>query len=346
MIDDHPPQTSHVLSGLPPGARVHEFEVVSVLGSGKSSLTYKAHDHSLKLPRTIKEYLPAGMARRSPTSLAVEALPDKAESFKHGLKRFLAEGRHMGQFQHRVFREAIQLFLENGTAYIVMPYYEGKTLRKLVREGWRVKDLGEFLVIILPILAGIESLHKNDYCHCDITPNNILIRYKAPLIILDFGAVQPKGVTKERPIIDLAPGFAAIEQYESTGIVGAQTDIYAISALSYYILTGIIPDTSVSRILHDSMKPLVEFSISGLPISVLEVIDRGLSVESENRYQSIESFARSLRIAIEMMIAESPNPIVREMLSANPTITFTPQQKEILGYVSELRTQFQPSVDA
>jgi serine/threonine protein kinase len=346
MIDDHPAQISHVLSGLPPGACVREFEVVSVLGSGKSSLTYKAHDHSLKLPRTIKEYLPVGMARRSSTSLAVEALPDTAESFKLGLKRFLAEGQHMAQFQHRVFREAIRILNENGTAYIVMPYYEGKTLRKLVSEGWRVNELGEFLLIILPILAGIELLHKNNYCHCDITPDNILMRDKAPLIILDFGAVQLQGVTEDRPIIDLSPGFAAKEQYESTGIVGAHTDIYAISALSYYILTGIIPDTSISRILHDSMKPLTEFAISGLPISVLEVIDRGLSVEPENRYQSVESFARSLRIAIEMMMAESPNPIAREMLSANSTITFTLQQQEILEYVRELRAQFQPSMSA
>jgi len=333
---------SHALFGLPVGARVREFEIISVLGSGKSSLTYKAYDHQLSRLMVIKEYLPAGMARRSGDTFMVEALPDRADLFKHGLKRFLAEGQYMGKFQHRVFREALQLFMENGTAYIIMPYYEGNTLRKLVREGWRVSELGELLVIILPVLSGIFLLHQNNYCHCDITPNNVLIRDNDSPILLDFGGVQKKGVSADRPIIDLAPGFAAKEQYESVDILGPWTDIYAISALSYYIVTGSIPDVSVSRIVHDSLKPLSSFATSELPFNVLKVIDKGLAVEVDDRYDDIASFAIALKNAITETLMKSTNPIVDEKMSVEKALaSFTPRHQRVLENAAELRHQLQ-----
>jgi len=332
-----PPRT---LSELPAGARVREFEIVSVLGSGKSSLTYKAHDHSLNLPRAIKEYLPAGIVTRADYD-SVEVFSGKREQYEKGLRRFLAESRYMAQFRHRVFCEAIQFIVENGTAYIVMPYYKGKTLRKLVREGWRVKNIGELLMIILPILNGIILLHMNNYCHCDIAPNNVLI--SAGPILLDFGAVQQNGVVSvDRPIIDLAPGFAAIEQYEKTELLGPWTDIYALSALSYYAVTGIIPDVSISRIAHDSLKPLSSFATPELPYNVLEVFDQGLEVEPEDRYESIAEFAIDLKEALIETLMMTANPIAREAQSIEQALaSFTPLHKEIIENAQELREKLQ-----
>jgi serine/threonine protein kinase len=338
-MDDGAISVVKALSALPEGATVRGFEILSVLGGGKSSLTYKAHDLLLDRPVAIKEYLPAGMARRT-SDHAVEALPDRAEAFEQGRMRFLVESQHMARFRHQIFREALQLVADKGTVYIVMPYFEGITIRKMVRDGWRINDLGDLLITILPILGGVSLLHNNHYCHCDITPNNILIRVNDSPVLLDFGAVQLNGVSDGRPVIDLAPGFAAKEQYESSGIIGPWTDIYAISALTYYMVTGNIPDTSVSRIVHDSLTPLEHFATTGLSRNVLKVFDQGLAVEPENRFDSITDFATALQGAIKKDLSQSASPIALEEASTEKALaSLTPRYKDVLHCASELREQ-------
>jgi len=335
------------LSALPEGSSLQGFEILSVLGGGKASLVYKAYDHGLDRLVVIKEYLPVGIACRS-SSYSVEIQPGKNELFAQGLERFIHEARHMAKFKHSVFRDVEQLISGNGTAYIVMTYHEGKTLRRMVGEGWRINNLEDLLSIILPLLSGISILHKNNFCHCDISPNNILILNNNAPILLDFGAVQRQGEsTENRPITELAPGFAAKEQYETGGKLGAWTDIYAISALIYYIVTGVIPDLSYSRVSYDSLRALTNFSIPDLPCSVRKIIDIGMAVEPQNRFKDLEAFTSALKGVIEKAVEESDKPVAHKMMSVGASISsFSPRQREILQYVSELRTQFQSDANS
>jgi serine/threonine protein kinase len=335
---------NQALSELPKGTRIQGYEIISVLGGGKTSLVYKAHDQLLSRPIALKEYLPAGSACRLPSG-QVKVLPKKQEQFSQGLMRFVNEARCMSNFRHSVFREAIQLIQHNDTAYIVMPYYEGTTLRKMVRDNWRVKNIGELFAIILPILAGISLLHKASYCHCDISPNNVLVRENSPPILLDFGAVQHFGKARiDRPLTELAAGFAAKEQYEEESECAAWTDIYSLSALAYYIITGIIPDLSFSRIAHDPLKPLAHFSTPDLPSIVLDVFDIGLIVESQNRFQHVASFSKALENAVKMAVPISSESVTKSMLSIEATYSsLSPQQRDILHHTSELRRVLQHS---
>jgi serine/threonine protein kinase len=326
------------LCGLPKGARLREFEILSVLGGGKTSLVYRAQDHNLGRPAAIKEYLPAGIAYRH-AHAQVEVPPDRSEAFAHGLKRFFTEGQNMTKFRHPVFREALQLFTENGTAYIVMPYHDGRTLREMVRDDWSVADIGSLLSIILPLLTGLSMLHQAGYYHCDISADNVLIRDDGAPVLLDFGAMRRKDSTaEERPITELAPGFAAKEQYEENGEIGAVTDIYALSALAYYIVTGIIPDLSFSRVAHDLLKPLASFATPELPAEVLGVIDRGLAPGPQARFRDIASFVKALEIATQHAMLQSGGPLAREMMSIDAAASsFSTKQRGLLQSIWGLR---------
>jgi serine/threonine protein kinase len=132
---------AQTLSELSKGVCIQGYEIISVLGGGKTSLVYKAPDHHLDRPIAIKEHLPTSSARRS--RLQVEPLPGKQEQSAQRLMRFVNEARCMSNFRHSVFCEAIQLIQDSGTAYIIRPYYEGNILRKMVRDNWRVRDLGK-----------------------------------------------------------------------------------------------------------------------------------------------------------------------------------------------------------
>ncbi|MDR3213289.1 MAG: serine/threonine protein kinase [Azoarcus sp.] len=323
--------------GLPAGTRLQEFEVLSVLGGGAVSLVYKAYDRDLHRHAALKEYLPTALARRG-GQRQLEIAAGKQDLFEQGLRRFIAEAHIMTRFDHPVLRKAWRLFRENGTAYFAMPYYEGITLRKKVHDDYRAKSLGELLTIILPVLEGLSLLHRAGYCHFGISPDDILIQSGDAPVLLDFGAARRPGENQEdRAVTELSPGFAAPEQYESDSArLGAWSDIYSLAAVIYYIVSGIVPDVAISRLSHDSLRPLASFATPELPASLLTVIDRGLTVAPQARLQSIAEFVRSLDAALSGLAYPGADVIMR----ADATVSaFSPAIKKILRSAWALRDQ-------
>ncbi|MDR1227893.1 MAG: serine/threonine protein kinase [Azoarcus sp.] len=332
--------TRHALSELAVGARLRtDFEIAEVLGGGKTSLVYRAHDRALGREAVIKEYLPSGLAYRDRQQ--VNVLPDKREPFREGLKRFFAEAQVMTRFAHAVLRGVWQCFKENGTAYIVMPFYSGNTVRQKVHDNLHAKDLVELFSIIFPLLEGVSVLHKERCLHLDISPDNVLVRENGMPILLDFGAVSRFGSAGEgRPLIDLTPGFAAKEQYNAADELGAWTDIYAISALAYYLVTGIIPGVAISRIVHDSLKPLTSHCTDAFPASVLDVFDRGLAIDPSERFRDITSFTLALQNAVQAVLAQSSNPAASGILSADEAVlSMPPRIRNVMDASWTLRRQ-------
>ena len=182
-------------------------------------------------------------------------------------------------------------------------------------------------------------LHQAGYYHCDISADNVLIRNDGAPVLLDFGAMRRRDSTaEERPVAELAPGFAAKEQYEENGEIGAETDIYALSALGYYIVTGNIPDLSFSRVVHDPLKPLASFATPGLPAEVLGILDRGLSPDPQERFGDIASFVKALETATQHAMLQSGGPLAREMMSIDAAASlFSTKQRWLLQSIWGLR---------
>ncbi|MDR0635290.1 MAG: serine/threonine protein kinase [Azoarcus sp.] len=333
------------LSELPAGTRRQGYEIRAVLGGGQRSLVYKAYDVMLDRYVALKEYLPVAFAARDENRQLV-VLPGKDEAFSEGLKRFIAEAQVMTQLNHFALRGSYQVFMDAGSAYIVMPYYPGKSLRAMVQDDWRAANIGDVLMIVLPLLEGLSLLHRMRYCHCGVSPDNILIRDNGEPILLDFGAAQRPGAFPDRPVTDLAPGFAALEQYRDNGhdvCIGAWTDIYGISAVIYYIVTGILPPEAMARVAHDPLKPLASFARDDLPAFLLEIIDQGLSVAPQNRFASIDDFATALDYTVQKALVSSPTsatPAMSEILSVATAVSaYSPRTRKILQSTWALREQ-------
>jgi len=298
------------VNALPIGTRLEEYVIQSVVGEGGFGIVYLAHDTFLGREVAIKEYLPGSLAARG-LGLQVEVRQaDKRELFLKGMRRFVNEAHILARFRHPALVSVMRFLETNGTAYMVMPFYRGKTLREMVRNGYRAKTTEDLFSILLPVLEGLTQIHSVDCYHLDISSDNIMILENGAPVLLDFGAARHTELSGgESTTIILKPGFAPVEQYgsdDSELVLGPWTDIYAISAVAYLLVSGVMPPVSVTRIMKDSLIPTVSYASPDLPVGLLKVIDTGLTVRPLGRQKTVKDYLQSLLNAAEDFV---PQPI-------------------------------------
>ncbi len=275
---------------------------------GGFGITYLAFDLNLKDRVAIKEYLPLQLAARDMDRLSVRAHSTKGEGFfRFGLSEFNQEAQTLARLRHpNIVR--VRTFLQaNGTAYLVMDYYEGETLEAyLERQDGRIPE-DDALQLMEPIFDALsEEVHPQRYLHRDISPQNI---YLATLggevqpLLIDFGAARQKlGDRSQSLSVVLKPGYAPIEQYYSKGRQGPWTDVYACAATLYRAVTGAAPPPAVDRTTEDLLEP-PDHLAPGLSKEFCEALMWGLEMGDERRPQSVEEFRGRL------LPAPSPTPL-------------------------------------
>jgi len=289
------------INALPAGTQLNEYIVRSVIGEGGFGIVYLAHDTLLEREVAIKEFLPACFATRFRNLQVGARSAEKQEVFERWRQRFVREAHILAKFRHPALVSVLRFFSANGTAYMVMPYYRGKTLRDMISSGYRTADTKSLLSILLPILTSLSQIHSMECYHLDVSADNILILEDGSPVLLDFGSARYEHITSPQSgTVTLKPGFAPIEQYGGSSelTLGPWTDIYAASAVSYQLVTGNIPVISVGRTVRDSLTPLADYATPELSIEVLSIIDKGLSVFPKDRPQSIGAFIAALRSAV------------------------------------------------
>ena len=281
MPDTHP-------YALPKGHRLEEYEVVRVLGTGGFGITYLAFDHQLDGPVALKEYFPAEVATRAAGGRVASMSPEQREVFAWGLDRFIDEARSIHRFRHPNVVRAHRYVKEHGTAYIVMEYVEGESLQAILDERGRL-TADEWRRWLDPLLDGLAHVHGHGYLHRDIKPANIVIRAAdGEPVLIDFGAARV--AARERTHTQLlTPGYAPIEQHSSEGIQGPPTDIYALAAVSYRVLTGKRLPSAPDRVLDGRYEPLAG-RIPRAGRAWLAAIDQGLALRPEDRPQTVEEW--------------------------------------------------------
>ena len=194
--------------------------------------------------------------------------------------------------------KALDFFEINNTAYIVMEYLEGVTLKQYLRENKRIaaEDLVELLV---PLIEALDEIHSQGLIHRDISPDNIMVLPDGRIKLMDFGAARDYTEFGEKSLsIVLKPGYAPPEQYQTHGIQGPWTDIYALCATMYKCITGENPPDAIERVMDDSLKKISEFGIV-IPPQEEAAIIKGMSVSAKDRYQDIKDFCEDLYGAYE-----------------------------------------------
>ena len=282
---------------LPVGTRLSEFELTGVVGEGGFGSVYLAFDHSLQRTVAIKEYMPGALAGRN-ADKSVQVRSDRhRETFQTGLRSFINEARLLAQFDHPALIKVHRFWEQNNTAYMAMRYYEGRTLKNVIKHHRDMVTEQWLRSMLAPILEALEALYKINILHRDISPDNIMIQNTGCAVLLDFGAARQiiGDMTKALTVI-LKPGYAPVEQYADDGSMkqGPWTDIYALSAVLYDAITKKPPPTSVARMIKDPIELLSAEKYPGFSESFLAAINAGLSVNPEARPQSIDEFRRLL----------------------------------------------------
>lgn len=298
--DDSIPNEAHQ---LPAGTILQEqYLIGKVLGQGGFGITYMGWDMYLNIPVAIKEYFPSGSVMRNchETTDVISYSGETGVRFRNNKERFMREVKMLARFSNT--REIVQVktfFLANNTAYIVMEYVDGITLKEYVKGKGGKLEAQQVLNLVRPVMEALAKVHKAGLVHRDISPDNIMILPDGSVKLLDFGAVRDvggaepgKALTKSTEAI-LKQGYAPIEQYQSHGSLGPWTDVYAFCATLYYCFTGEVPPDAPERILGEE---LISFQDKGVEIShhIEKVLYKGLALKISDRIADMEELCRML----------------------------------------------------
>lgn len=283
------------------------YLVGRVLGQGGFGITYIGYDLNLDVRVAIKEYYPEGSVTRDMrTQSAVLVLSeDRRAMFEAGKERFVQEARVLARFSGEKGIVGVRsFFFENGTAYIVMDYVEGETLKSYVAKRGGKLPAEEVLRRFEALFKPLSRVHEAGMLHRDISPDNIMLTKDDSLVLLDFGAARQISVYGEHSnTINVKHGFAPEEQYRKRGEQGPWTDVYALSATIYRLITGVTPPEALDRLMNDdTMKPPNVLG-AGLTHDQEQALMRGLAVRATERTPNLQALYQELYIP-----KTSPNP--------------------------------------
>jgi len=296
---------------MAPESILHKRYIVGrVLGFGGFGVTYIGYDAQLDRVVAIKEFLPTTFSTRMPGNTAITVYEGEASrQFSYGLDRFIDEAQRLAQFNGIAgITDIYDTFWENNTAYIIMQYLKGKDAKVvLTSEGpmpyERARD------IILCICDALMPVHAKGIIHRDISPDNIFLTDDGQVKLLDFGAARyQSGVNSKSLSVILKAGYAPEEQYRSRGEQGSWTDVYALSATFYKLLTGVTPPDSMERAINDELKEPSKLGAE-LPQSAENAILNAMNIRGANRTQTVDAFKQQLLADGVERIKEKPRKV-------------------------------------
>lgn len=275
---------------------IGRYTIEKVLGQGGFGITYLGMDELHEKPVAIKEFFPQGIVTRNieyQDTVTVTFVGEK-DNYEKGKERFLKEARTMAKFsKDKGIVKALDFFEINNTAYIVMEYLEGVTLKQYLRENKRI-DAEDLVELLVPLIESLDEIHSQGLIHRDISPDNIMVLPDGRIKLMDFGAARDYTEFGEKSLsIVLKPGYAPPEQYQTHGVQGPWTDIYALCATMYKCITGENPPDAIERVMDDHLKKISAFGIPVLP-QIEEAIIKGMSVAANDRYQNVGDFCEDL----------------------------------------------------
>jgi serine/threonine protein kinase len=313
---------------LPKGTKIAEFEITGVIGQGGFGIVYEALDASLQRLVAIKEYMPASLAVRQSNGFVVPRSQEHKESFETGLRSFVNEARLLARFDHPSLLKVYRFWDERGTTYMVMPLYKGVTLKQALAKDPSFATEPWLTKILDGVTQALGMIHAADCYHRDIAPDNImLVGEDFHPVVLDFGAARRviTGMTQALTVI-LKPGYAPVEQYAESPDMkqGPWTDIYALGAVIYVAVCKKPPPPSVTRLLADNYKRLVDDTElrSRYSERFLAAIDAALAVRPEQRPQAMAEFRGLLALTGGESIAHNSQVTTQPLQPLNkPKLT-------------------------
>jgi len=281
------------------------YEIVSVLGQGGFGITYLAKSIKLEHQVVIKEFLPQNMAVRDQSHYTVTPYSQGDSLYSHLLKRFVEEARLLANLRHPNIVKVVDFLEANETAYFIMDYEEGETLEDYLERNQTLNEQ-DILSIMMPILEGTKYVHSKGVLHRDIAPDNIYLKTNGMPMLIDFGAARNAIAQQSQVLSAIAKdGYSPPEQYTPNTEQNASTDIYALGAVMYRMITGNKPANAAQRQMAllkgdtDPIGNIVQSHKDKYSKTLLQAIVQALDIQQEKRLQSIEEFQKAIAEGVQ-----------------------------------------------
>ena len=294
---------------LPYGAILNgRYIVGKMLGQGGFGITYIGWDLAMERKVAIKEYYPSGQVSRNPGSrdLTWYTSEQSRQARQNGMQMFLKEARKMSKVDNLTNVVRVRdIFQENETAYIVMDFVEGETLKaRLDKTGpltWK-----QAKEIFVPAMQAMEQVHQAGLVHRDISPDNLMLTPDGRVMILDLGAAKDLAINKgASSAMVVKGGFSPPEQYAQQGGSGSWTDVYAMAATMYHSLTGVVPPTAVDRMQGEPVNwALLE--TGGVPNHVIAALQNAMKLNARERTQTMAELLRQCQSETAVVARKEP----------------------------------------
>lgn len=276
-------------SALQAGTSLGEYVISDVLGRGGFGITYGARDTSLDAPVAIKEYFPDSLAYRVDGATVADRPDATPGGYDWGMEKFLNEATSLARLSHPNIVSINRLFRANNTAYMVLDYIDGPSLKEWLIDRRGAPTQEEIDQLLIPLLDALELIHDKGLMHRDIAPKNVMITSSFVPVLIDFGAARQQVAHHSQTFAAMfTPGYAPFEQYvATTKDQGPWTDIYALSATIYELMTSQLPPEAPERTMEDKCVPATQAAHGRYRPEFLSAIDWGLRPLPRDRPSSV-----------------------------------------------------------
>lgn len=286
-----------------------KYTIEAKIGEGGFGITYKAIQNGLNRVVCIKEYFPAGKCTRATKKNTVFVQGTSEQVFEKYRQAFVREAKMLATLHHPNIVEVLDVFDENNTSYMVMTFVKGKSLQQIVETRGKL-PYPETVNYIAQITNAVGYIHDHHILHRDIKPDNIMITADFKAILIDFGSAREFEQDKTQVHTSmLTHGYAPTEQYTANSRKGSYTDIYAIGATFYFVLTGQVPMESAARLTEQMPSP--KDLVPEIPEEANRTILKAMQLKAENRHQTVHEFMDDIRNV-------KPSVLVDETIGGSP----------------------------
>lgn len=279
---------------LPSGTLLQQgrYRIEQKIGEGGFAITYKGFDLTHSRVVAIKENWPEKASRQGksivwPSSITPQSRQKQIQEIRN-------EADRIKKCIHPNIVEVYESFEENNTAYIILSFIEGRSLSKVLKEDGSLEE-ARVNRYFIQIAEALKIVHLNQILHRDIKPDNILINKQDVPVLIDFGAAREFVAGQTRTdSVTLTPGYAPLEQYSYQGKRWAATDLYALCASMYELLTGELPASATERIATETLIPPRQLLPHISPLTE-QVISTGMKIRVEERFQTADELIDALK---------------------------------------------------
>ncbi|MDP5086741.1 MAG: serine/threonine protein kinase [Yoonia sp.] len=270
-----------------------QFTIDRPLSNGGFGITYLAKDNLLDRNVVIKECYPEVFCARDGINVVVRSAQHK-EKYRTIVEMFMREARSIAMMRHPNIVGVHRIFEYNQTAYMVLDLIQGRDLLNIIKDDRESLSADQVKEILIKLLDAVDLVHRNDLLHRDISPDNILLDKWGNPVLIDFGAAREEASRETRAlstVLIVKDGYSPQEFYFAGGKQGPSSDLYALGATFYHLISGKAPPNSQTRMAEvagnnpDPCEPLAG-RFSEYDRDFLEAIDKAMKVLPKDRIQT------------------------------------------------------------